>query len=204
MPIEANEPDQDAAFWDERYASAAAREHGEPLAASPDLAAIVAAGHIPTGGVTLDLGCGAGTDAIFLASLGFRSIGLDLSSEAIKVARTRAADAGVMVDWREGSVLELPFSDASVHFAQDRGCFHHVPDAERERYADELTRVLVPGARFLLCGGRHSGGHEGEAADTASMDRVFASEFTRGAVVPYVMQSHGGSMDAYLVLFERR
>jgi SAM-dependent methyltransferase len=109
-----------------------------------------------------------------------------------------------MVDWREGSVLELPFGEASIHFAQDRGCFHHVPDAERERYASELARVLVPGARFLLSGGRHSGGAAGEAVDAASIDRVFASEFTRGAVVPYVAHSDAGTMDANLVLLERR
>lgn len=204
MPPETNEPVEDATFWDDQYASGAYRERWDRLAPSPDLAAVVAAGHVPSSGVTLDLGCGAGTDAIYLASLGYRSIGLDVSSEALSIARGRANDAGVMVDWREGSVLDLPFADASIHFAQDHGCFHHIPDAERERYASELARVLLPGARFLLSGGRHGGGGATYAVDSAAIDRVFASEFTRGAVVPYVAHSDAGTMDANLVLLERR
>lgn len=201
---EAIEPVEDVAFWDDQYATGAYRERWDRLAPSPDLAAIVAAGHIPPGGVTLDLGCGAGTDAIYLASLGFRSIGLDVSSEALNIARGRANDAGVMVDWREGSVLELPFEDNSIHFATDHGCFHHIDEPARERYASELARVLVPGARFLLSGGRHGGGAASYAVDAAAIEQVFAAQFTHGPVVPYVAHSDAGTMEASLVLLERR
>jgi len=203
MPFDGNQRPEGVAGWDEHYASGAYREHADGPATTPDLAVIVAAGHIPAGGVTLDLGCGAGTDAIFLAGLGFRSIGIDMSGEAIKIARARAADARVMVDWREGSVLELPFADSSIHFAQDRGCFHHIEESDRERYTSELARVLVPGARFLL-----SLGHE--AASAADVDETFSAAFSRGPVVPYLTHADGhaheagGQAHAYLVFLERR
>ena len=204
MPADAPEPVEDVAFWDDQYKSAAYRERWDRLAPSPDLAAVVAAGHIPPGGVTLDLGCGAGTDAVYLASLGFRSIGLDFSPEAIAIARGRATDAGVMVDWREASALDLPIADASIHFAQDHGCFHHIPDQDRTRYAEEVARVLLPGARFLLSGGRRSGGGASYAVDQPAIDAAFATYFSRGAVVPYVAHSDAGTMEANLVLLERR
>ena len=198
------EPVEDAAFWDDQYASGAYRERWDRLAPSADLVALVAAEHIPTGSITLDLGCGAGTDAIFLALLGFRAIGLDVSAEALKVARQRADDAEVMVDWREGSVLEREFEDGSVHFASDHGCLHHIDEDGRERYAAELARVLVPGARFLLSGGRVAGGAATYAVDEAAIDRTFSSDFTRGLVIPYLARSDAGVSDSSLVELERR
>ncbi len=204
MPPENTEPVDDVAFWDDQYATGAYRERWDRLAPSPDLAAIVVAGHIPSQGTTLDLGCGAGTDAIYLASLGFRSIGLDVSSEALAIARARADEADVMVDWREHSVLELPFEDGSIHFAVDHGCFHHIDADNRRQYADELARVLVPGARFLLSGGSQSGGAATYAVDQPAIDAAFTPNFTRGPIVPYVAHSDAGTMDANLVLLERR
>jgi len=195
---------QEVAFWDDQYATGAYRERWDRLAPAADLVAIVAAGHVPSGGVTLDLGCGAGSDAIYLASLGFRSIGLDVSSEALNIARSRAADAGVLVDWREGSVLDLPFEDRTVHFAADHGCFHHIDEAGRERYASELARVLVPGARFLLSGGRKSGGSATLAVEAAAIEGAFSSRFTHGPIIPYVAQSDAGTSDSTMVILERR
>lgn len=204
MPSDQIEPVEEVAFWDDQYATGAYRQRWDRLAPAADLVAIVAAGHIPAGGVTLDLGCGAGTDAIYLASLGFRSIGLDVSGEALKVARTRATDAGVMVDWREGSVLELPFEDGSVHFAADHGCFHHIDEVGREHYASELARVLVPGARFLLSGGRQSGGAATLAVEATAIERAFSSRFTHGPIVPYVARSDAGTSESTMVVLERR
>ncbi len=109
-----------------------------------------------------------------------------------------------MVDWRHDSVLELPFEDRSIHFAVDHGCFHHIDQDNRERYASELARVLVPGARFLLSGGRHSGGAATYAVDQPAIDAAFAPRFTRGVIVPYVAHSDAGTMEANLVLLERR
>jgi ubiquinone/menaquinone biosynthesis C-methylase UbiE len=109
-----------------------------------------------------------------------------------------------MVDWREGSALELPFGDRSVHFALDHRCFHHIDKAGRDRYATELARVLVSGARFLLSGGRETGGAATYAVDAGAVDRAFSSTFTRGPMVPYTALSDAGTMDANLFLLEQR
>ena len=57
----------------------------------------------------LDLGCGAGTNSLFLARSGFVVSGMDIADGAIAAARERAVKAGLEVDFRVGDVLELPY-----------------------------------------------------------------------------------------------
>lgn len=98
----------------------------------------------------LDLGCGAGTNALWMARQGFNVTGLDLAPTAIDRARERARRAKVDVDFGEGDVLDLPFGPASFDVATDIGCFHALPLARRRDYAAEVARVLRPEGVFLL------------------------------------------------------
>ncbi|NJL26785.1 MAG: class I SAM-dependent methyltransferase [Thermoanaerobaculia bacterium] len=84
----------------------------------------VAGGLVPAGGTVLDVGCGAGVEAIFMASLGFEVIGVDRSEAGLEIARERAKTAGVGVEWRLGDALALPVETESIDLALDRGCFH--------------------------------------------------------------------------------
>jgi ubiquinone/menaquinone biosynthesis C-methylase UbiE len=120
---------------------------------TPELVAVMAFKGLPEPGQTaLDIGCGTGRETVFLAKLGYRAIGVDMTKTALEKARRRAEQAGVDVDFREGNVLEMPVADASVDFANDCGCFHVIPEQDREKYAAELYRVLKPGGVFLLRG----------------------------------------------------
>jgi len=98
----------------------------------------------------LDVGCGAGTNSIFLARAGFRVSGVDLAPVAVAVARRRAKRAGVAIDFQAADVLRLPFPSASFGGAIDVGCFHTFDRRHRPAYARELARVLRPGARYVL------------------------------------------------------
>ena len=117
---------------------------------SPWLVEALNAGQLPSRGAVLDVGCGTGTNAIWLARRRFRVTGVDLAPTALSIARTRARRAGVDVDLRPASAGRLPFPTASFDVALDTGCFHSLPLRLRAPYARELARVLRPGARVLL------------------------------------------------------
>ncbi len=117
---------------------------------SPWLVEALDGGQLPSRGAVLDVGCGTGTNAIWLARRRFRVSGVDVAPTALSIARTRARHAGVEVDLRQASAGRLPFPTASFDVALDTGCFHSLPLRLRAPYVRELARVLRPGARVLL------------------------------------------------------
>jgi ubiquinone/menaquinone biosynthesis C-methylase UbiE len=158
-------------FWDESYRSGGFLRMWDYKVPTQELVATVAALNLPAGANALDIGCGAGREAIFLAQCGFRTIGVDFAPTALAIAADRALRAGVRIQWRTGSALALPVPDASIDFATDRGCFHHVDEADRPAYARELARVLRPGGRFLLRGCRRDDMPSRPRSSTATSGR---------------------------------
>ena len=201
-------------FWDLAYAGGDYLEHWESPHPPQELVAMVAAEIIPVGATVLDIGCGAGAEAIFLARLGFQAIGVDSSVKAIEIARMRAAEAGIEVDFRLADATDLPLSDGSIDFAMDRGCFHVIDREQRRAYARELHRVLRPSAPFLLRGAAVSDDEEGViAVDAVEIDRVFVRDitpqrganeaFSRGPIVPLVMVAESGVLACNLAVLRR-
>jgi SAM-dependent methyltransferase len=96
--------DADRTRWDARYRDGAYQNRTHPSAYIEEQAAA-----LPRG-VTLDLACGAGRNAIYLASLGCRVEGWDISSEALARARTRGEELGLDILWRACDLdrVELP------------------------------------------------------------------------------------------------
>src|SRR4051794_26827266 len=91
--------------------------HWDFVAPSSELVATIAVLGLPQPGeVALDIGCGAGREAIFLAQCGYRTIGVDMTVKALEIARERAREEGVPVDFRQGNALDLPIEDESVDF----------------------------------------------------------------------------------------
>ena len=111
---------------------------------SPELLAATEDGWLGPAGVAVDLGCGLGTEASFLAASGWAAIGVDLSAAAVRAAG--ASHAGVA--FLRADVLALPLRDASADLLIDRGCFHYVDAADRVRYAREARRVNFVVARW--------------------------------------------------------
>lgn len=194
-----------ASFWDRAYRDGDHLEHWEPGHTPQELVAVVAAGLIPAAGTVLDLGCGGGREAIFLAACGFSAIGLDSSRGALAVARSRAAEAGVEVGWCLGSALALPLAAAAVDFVNDRGCLHLFDRERRDRYAAEIHRVLRPGGCFLLRGAARDCDEEGlVAVNRTEVDRFFLPRgFRRGPVVPVTLTAPSASLAGNLVVLTR-
>lgn len=100
------------------------------------------------GKTCLDAGCGGGRYSIAMGSLGAAHVtGADISGTGLEDARQRAAPLP-NVEFREASVLDLPFDDQSFDFVCCSGVLHHTSDAERG--LSELVRVLKPGGQLFL------------------------------------------------------
>jgi SAM-dependent methyltransferase len=130
--------------------------------ASPWLVRAVRAGWIKPTAPVLDVGCGAGTNVLWLANRGFLATGLDLAPGAIETARRRAQRRGSSATFEEGSVTSMPFQRGAFGSVVDNGCFHSLPVHERLGYATEVARVLRPGGTlFLTWIGREETGEYG-------------------------------------------
>lgn len=118
--------------------------------AQPRLTELEALGAIT--GEVLDIGCGLGDNAIFLASRGHSVTGLDGSPTAVELARARAAEAGVQVRFDVADATELAGYESAFDTVIDSALFHCLDEDGQRAYAVALHRATRPGARlFLYC-----------------------------------------------------
>ena len=105
-------------------------------------------------GRMLDLGCGTGATAIYLAQHGWDATGVDFAPEAIEGARARAAASGSSARFLVGDVTRLREIGVRGDFGLviDIGCYHAVPAPLRDAYAREVAAVTRAGADFYLAG----------------------------------------------------
>jgi 2-polyprenyl-3-methyl-5-hydroxy-6-metoxy-1,4-benzoquinol methylase len=100
----------------------------------------------------LELGCGDGVNAVFLAGRGCQVTAVDISRSALELARGKQRAAGVEVRWVERDIFELRPPEQPYDFVFDRGMFHHVPVFHYESYKRLLAEQLAPGGTFhLIC-----------------------------------------------------
>ena len=103
-------------------------------------------------GRALDLGSGLGRAAIYLGRLGWQVDGVDFVEKAVVEAQSRANQAwvGKQVAFHLAPATNLDFLQRSYDFALDVGCAHGFSDEELKAYHQELKRLLMPGAHYLL------------------------------------------------------
>jgi SAM-dependent methyltransferase len=101
-------------------------------------------------GPLLDCGCGTGTTALFFAARGLEVTGIDFVEEALRLARAKADQQGLSVEFLRKDAMTL--ADWERRFASviDSGLFHIYAGDERRRYVAGLANVLKPGGRLFL------------------------------------------------------
>jgi 2-polyprenyl-3-methyl-5-hydroxy-6-metoxy-1,4-benzoquinol methylase len=100
----------------------------------------------------LELGCGDGVNAVFMAGRGCQVTAVDISPTALQLAREKQTGAGVEVRFVEGDVFELSPPPEPYDFVFDRGMFHHVQVFRFEDYKNLVADQLAPGGSFhLIC-----------------------------------------------------
>lgn len=120
----------------------------------PELVALVEAPGAPMPGRALELGCGTGTNAVYLARHGWRVAAVDLVDRAVRQAREKAAEAGADVTVMCGDATRLDEMDVPGPYDLffDLSCYCGIPPHRRDAYAAGLTKRAAPGARLLMFG----------------------------------------------------
>jgi SAM-dependent methyltransferase len=108
----------------------------------------------------LELGCGTGTNSVWLAQQGFEVTGIDVAPLAVERAEKRAHAAGVTAHFAVADVLHLPDPDGPFEFFFDRGCYHAVRRDAPDQYAAAVARQLTSGARGLILAGNAREPHD--------------------------------------------
>ena len=99
-------------------------------------------------GNAIDLGCGIGRNAIYLASKGCRVDAIDLSRTAVRKGRALAKQARADVNFIVGSVFDIPLLQNHYDIAYDSGLFHHLPPHRRPYYLDRVRMALNQNGLF--------------------------------------------------------
>jgi SAM-dependent methyltransferase len=147
----------DGAKWNQRYASGDLPwDTGRP---STELQRVVAQQPIAPCRA-LDLGCGTGSNTIWLAQQGFDAVGVDIAPLAVAQACQRARAAGVSAQFQVADILHPPKFDQPFLFFFDRGCYHAVRREDPTAYASAIIQLLAPGARGLILAGNARESHD--------------------------------------------
>jgi 2-polyprenyl-3-methyl-5-hydroxy-6-metoxy-1,4-benzoquinol methylase len=133
-------------YWDERYAT-----HDHVWSGRPNPRLLEHAADLPPG-QALDVGCGEGADAVWLAERGWRATGADVSVVALDKARRHAGEAGVAdrTAWVHVDLLAgdaLPGGNDLVS-----AMYVHVPEASFDRVYAAIAAAVRPGGTLLVAG----------------------------------------------------
>ncbi len=101
-------------------------------------------------GDVLDVGCGLGDNAIYLARQGFSVTGLDISPTALTTAEQRAKDTGVSVRFAVADATKLEGYTDAFDTVIDSGMFHCLDDDGKRSYATVVHRATRLGATMLM------------------------------------------------------
>jgi SAM-dependent methyltransferase len=136
-------------------------------------------------GRTAELGCGTGTNSIYLASRGFDVTGFDLSPAALAAARKKATEAGAKVRFVEADLCKFTLDVPPFDFLFDRGCYHAARRIDQPGFINTLKRLTRPGTRYLMLAGNANEKREpgpptmSEAEIRGELEVLFEIQFLR-------------------------
>ncbi len=103
-------------------------------------------------GTVLDAGCGTGENALHVASLGLSVLGVDVAQTALAIARAKADDRAIEVEFAAADAFQLDRLGRRFQTVLDCGLFHTFDGDERSRYVASLASVTErDGTLYVLC-----------------------------------------------------
>lgn len=135
----------------------------------PEVVAAIEGANKLTPGRALDIGCGTGTNTLYLARHGWEVTGVDFAAPAIAEARRklkREPGLTTKVKFVQGDATRLDSLpiNGPCSFVLDMGCFHGIPVNARQAYVRGVAHRAAPGALYMLyafgprqLGGRRAG-----------------------------------------------
>jgi SAM-dependent methyltransferase len=171
-------PEQfDQAFWDERY-----RSHSSLWSGNPNSHLIGEASQLSPG-TALDVGCGEGADAIWLAQRGWKVTAVDLSTVALQRAAAHAAQAGAAIaehiDWRHADLATWDPGTARYDLVSAQ--YMHLLPGPRETLFRRLAASVTPGGSLLAVG--H---HPSDQQTTMPRPHIPELYFTGDDIIAYL------------------
>lgn len=102
----------------------------------------------------LEIGCGTGTNAIWMAQQNCRVVATDISPTAIEQAKAKTAEAKVSVQYLLADICEAPaVKEGAVDFVFDRGVYHVMSPENRQVFAKRVCDSLSAGGYWLCMAG---------------------------------------------------
>jgi SAM-dependent methyltransferase len=137
--------------WDARYA-----ESDRVWSGQPNVVLVREVAALPPG-AALDLGCGEGADAVWLAQRGWRVVAVDISGVALARAAAHAAEAGVSdrIEWQQRD-LATSFPDGMFDLVSAQ-FLHSWGDLPREKILRAAAATVAPGGVLLIEGHMDAG-----------------------------------------------
>jgi SAM-dependent methyltransferase len=151
--------------WDERHRA------GDFEGDGPHETLVLGASGLPRGRA-LELACGSGTNAVWLASQGWQTTAVDWSSVGLANGKAKAEEQGVPVEWLERNLFE--WTPPARSFDLVVIVYLHVPRPERIPIYDAAAAAVAPGGRMLVVGHHPRNAKEGFGGP--SEDRLFSAD----------------------------
>ncbi|HVH65603.1 MAG TPA: methyltransferase domain-containing protein [Candidatus Acidoferrum sp.] len=156
-------------------------------------------------GLVLDVGCGTGENALYLAEQGHEVVGIDGAPRAIRKARAKAKARGLSMRFDVGDALNLPVPERPFDTVIDSGLFHVFSDDERARFRDSLAAVIRPGGTYyLMCFSEHEPGSWGPRRVTqAEIRSTFLKGWRVNRIAASAFETNIGTTLAWLASISR-
>ncbi|MUL85786.1 MULTISPECIES: bifunctional 2-polyprenyl-6-hydroxyphenol methylase/3-demethylubiquinol 3-O-methyltransferase UbiG [unclassified Mycolicibacterium] len=173
---------------------------GHPLAHS--LTDLIEGGSLSPG-TALDLGCGTGDNAVYLARHGWQVTGVDYVDKPLAKARVKAGT--LPVNFVKADVTQLSSSGIGANFGLviDSGCLHGMSAADRDAYAREVSAVAAPGTRLLIVAFIPGGSPGVPGIGFDEVQRRFSHGWTLLSSGDEPAMDHNGKNPARFYLFSR-
>lgn len=153
----------------------------------------------------LEIGCGHGNDAIFLAKNGFDVSAIDISKKAIETAKRRAKKANAKCKFLIEDITKLKSLSGNFDFVYDRACFHFIPKDKRDNYLKNLKKLLIRDGWFVLIVSSDKETPKGPYQfSKKDINQIFGKDFDIKEIRMITLKQHKEKPKPYLCIMKRK